>query len=50
MKHKGFKDLSKIVDDSTTRVTVPTPDGWKCHKENCAIDWFHTHGTYPSLS
>lgn len=50
MTNKEFDDLGKIVDDSTTHVTVPTPEGWQCSKENCTVDWFHTHGTYPSLS
>jgi len=30
-------------------ITVPTPEGWKCERENCTTDFYHTHGTYPSL-
>ena len=41
----GLKDL---VDNGTTVVTVPTPDGWKC--DRCGNDVMHTHGTYPSLT
>ena len=41
----GLKDL---VDNGTTVVTVPTPDGWKC--DRCGNDVMHTHGTYPTLN
>lgn len=41
-----FKDLEKIVDDSTTHVTVPTPKGWKCRRKNCPTRFKHTHSTY----
>lgn len=42
-----MKDLASLVDNGTTYVTIPTPDNWKCERENCYVDYRHTHGTYP---
>ena len=44
---KELDFLKDIVDDGTTVITIPTPEGWKC--ERCGGDVLHTHGTYPSL-
>lgn len=38
------KDLD-IVDTSED-VWIATPKGWKCKRENCAIDYKHEHSTY----
>lgn len=36
--------LENLVDDGTTEVTIPTPEGWEC--ERCSADYKHSHGTY----
>ena len=41
--------LSKIVDDGTTTITIPTPKGWKCKRKGCRVDYKHSHGIYTSL-
>lgn len=38
------------VDDSTTYVEIPTPEGWKCPRANCPTDWYHEHTTYGALN
>ena len=43
-------DLAAICDDSTTHVTIETPEGWKCERPNCPTDFLHEHTTYPSLA
>lgn len=40
---------SKLVDNGTTDVAVETLEGWKCERENCRIDFIHSHGIYDSL-
>lgn len=54
MKEKiPLKDLAELValcDDSTTNVTIATPDGWFCERENCGVDYLHKHTTYAALS
>lgn len=42
-----IKGLEEIVDDSTTEITIKTPEGWKC--ERCSADYSHSHGVYNSL-
>lgn len=44
----GYVDLP-AVDNGTLYVTVPTPEGWKCDREGCTTDFYHTHSTYTSL-
>lgn len=39
-----------LVDDSTTEVTIETPEGWKCDRKGCTADYLHSHGTYAALS
>jgi hypothetical protein len=38
-----IEGLEKLIDNGTTYVTVETPDGWKCDRVNCNIDWKHVH-------
>lgn len=44
-----MNDLKDIVDDGTTVVTIPTPEGWRCERPNCSTDFLHTHTTYSVL-
>lgn len=45
-----FEEIKDLVDDGTTFVEIPTPEGWKCSREGCTTDYLHTHGTYTSLN
>lgn len=47
---QDFGELKDIVDNGTTEITVETPEGWKCERPNCPMDYLHKHGTYPSLA
>lgn len=38
-----YKDLDTIVDDGTTTMNIPTPEGWKCPRKICDIEYNHTH-------
>ncbi len=50
LEHAKSNTFSIPIDDGTTVVTIPTPDGWKCERENCTVDYLHTHGTYEALN
>ena len=41
--------LKDICDDGTQVVEIQTPEGWKCPRENCKMDYLHTHGVYSTL-
>ena len=43
-------ELSDIVDDSTTEITIETPEGWKCERDTCKVDYLHKHSTYSALA
>lgn len=43
---KDFEELADLVDNGTTHVAVPTPEGWVCPRKNCTTDFLHRHGTY----
>lgn len=46
---KSLAELAKLVDDSTTYITIPTPPGWKCERPKCTTDFKHKHSTYAAL-
>ncbi len=46
----NFEALFPFLDDSTTEIEIETPEGWKCERENCKIDFRHIHSTYSGLS
>jgi hypothetical protein len=50
MTKDPWKELGKIVDNSTTTVYIKTPKGWKCKRKGCQADYKHTHSTYTCLS
>lgn len=35
-----------LCDDTTTHVTVATPEGWKCKQAGCEVDYLHCHSTF----
>lgn len=43
---QDFKGLEKLVDNSTTVITIQTPKGWKCKRNNCPTSFRHSHSTY----
>ncbi len=49
MKKMNFKELAKLVDDSTTTVYIATPKGWKCKRKNCKAKYKHLHSTFNCL-
>lgn len=38
-----------MIDDSTTHITIPTPEDWKCDRKGCRIDYYHYHSTFNCL-
>jgi len=38
-----------MIDDSTTHITIPTPEDWKCDREGCLVDYVHYHSTFTCL-
>lgn len=50
LKVKDLAELATMCDDSTMHVEIETPEGWKCERENCRIDYLHKHTTYPALA
>lgn len=49
LQRKDMEDLLKLVENGTSHITIETPEGWRCEREGCRIDYLHSHGTYPSL-
>lgn len=45
-----FSGVEHLANDSTTHITVPTPEDWKCNREGCRIDYYHEHGIFPCLN
>lgn len=39
-----YEDLIDMCDDSTTEVTIETPDDFKC--DRCTATYAHTHNVF----
>jgi len=47
---KEFEELKNLVDDTVTKVYIPTPKGWKCKRKGCKSEVKHIHATYAKLN
>lgn len=48
--NRDFEDFSDLpVDNGMTHITIENPEGWRCEREGCKMDYRHTHDTYPCL-
>ena len=47
--NSDLRALANITDNDTQIIYIETPEGWKCERKGCQVDYKHKHGTFTCL-